>query len=683
MNLFRKLSRRRRACAACVLCALAPALRAQPAPPPPPSTTLDKVIVTGNPLGHEHVAAPVSVLSGRELMLRRGSTLGDTLNGLPGVSASSFGPNASRPVIRGLDGDRVRILSNAGASLDASSLSFDHAVPIDPLVVERVEVLRGPGALLYGGGAIGGVVNTIDNRIPREPIREANGALELRLGGAERERGGAALAETGDGRHAMHVDVFGRETDDLRVPRFVPVDAAGAALPPADRVRNSAARTRGGAWGGALFFDGGRAGLALDTYDSRYGTPAEPDIGIEMKRDHLGLALDAGGGSGVLRALRASANRTVYRHREIEGDGTVGTTFDSSGNELRVELDHAPLGSVRGTLGLQWEDVDFAALGEEAFVPSTRTRRDALFALEETAWRGGRLSAGLRLERVRVRSAGDAPGAQEERFGTPAGRRFTLRSASLSNVTPLGEAWTFTVALNASERAPTAFELFADGVHAATGTFERGDPALSVERGRQLDVALAWAEGDDRLRLGVFAARYARFIALQATGASVEVPDEGPVAEFAFRASRARLAGIEIEGHRGLVGGPWRLAASGKLDVTRATNADTGEPLPRMAPLRILLGLDAEHGPWGARIELDHAARQSRVPSTDTPTPGYTLVNLAATRRFAIGDNDGVVYVKVGNLGDRLAYSASTAQTVRGLAPLAGRSVKLGVRVAF
>ena len=255
-----------------------------------PSAPLSSsVLITGNPLGRERLAAPTSVLSGDELVLRRGSTLGDTLDGLPGVSSSYFGPNANRPVIRGLDGDRVRVLSNEGASLDASSLSFDHAVPIDPLIVQRIEVLRGPAALLYGGSAIGGVVQALDNRIPRAPLKGLTGSAELRLGGAARERGGALVLDAGNAAAAVHVDVFSRETADLRVPRFVP-QAEGEALPVASTVANSASRTRGGALGASLFFDRGFVGLSLDTYDSDYGVVVEPDITIKMKRTRLGLA---------------------------------------------------------------------------------------------------------------------------------------------------------------------------------------------------------------------------------------------------------------------------------------------------------------------------------------------------------------------------------------------------------
>ena len=232
---------------------------------PAAATATATVVVTGNPLRQADPAAPTTTLSDEALVTRRASTLGETLDGLPGVASSGFGPNASRPVIRGQDGDRIRVLSNAGASMDASALSFDHAVPLDPLVIERLEVLRGPAALLHGGGAIGGVVNAIDHRIPRSPADGLSGALELRGGGAASERGASALVEGGADGLAWHADAFARRTDDLNVPRF---DADGERR---DRVRNSASAAQGGAIGAARVWADGFAGASLDTYRNHYG----------------------------------------------------------------------------------------------------------------------------------------------------------------------------------------------------------------------------------------------------------------------------------------------------------------------------------------------------------------------------------------------------------------------------
>ena len=658
---------------------------APPSATPAEAVVLPDVVVTGNPLRSSTSPAPVSVLAGDELVLRRASSLGETLNGLPGVSSSWFGPNANRPVIRGLDGERVRVLSNAGASLDASTLSFDHAVPIDPLFVERVEVLRGPGALLYGGSAVGGVVNALDNRIPKVRLNGVTGAAELRLGGAESERGGAALVEAGNGDFAIHADAFGRRTSDLRVPRHAPVED-GTTLDEATRVRNSAARTHGGSLGASWTFATGHVGVAADTYDSKYGVVAEPDVLIRMKRDHIGVSAEARELGSAIRAARLQLNHTDYQHEEIEGSGEIGTTFKTAGTEARVELEHAALGPLRGLVGGQFENFDFSALGEEAFVPSTRTRRQALFVTEELDWALGTLSAGVRFEHARVSSAGDVDPA-EPKFGAPAERSFSLRSASIGNLWKFTPQWSLATTFSASERAPTSFELYANGVHAATGAFEVGDPGLAVERGNNIDVAVEWKSGKDHLRIGAYSARFSRFITLEATGADVaqigEDGEEESFPEYAFRSVRARLHGIEIEGRHRLVSSPWSLDLSGKLDLTRARNADTGEALPRIAPMRITLGLDTGIGPWTGRIEFEHAAEQDRVPATDSRTPGYNFVNLALTRQFNWGAARALWFVKLSNAGDKLAYNAGTIETVRGLAPLPGRSLKTGLRVDF
>ncbi len=682
--------------AAAVLAAgLNSAVFAQTAPANP--AALEKVIVTGNPLGSSEIASPVSVLAGDALVIKRASTLGETLNGMPGVSSTSFGPNAARPVIRGLDGDRVRILSNAGASLDASSLSYDHAVPIDPLIVERLEVLRGPGALLYGGSAVGGVVNALDNRIPKERLNGMSGVAELRFGGAERERGGAALVEAGNGQFAAHVDVFGRNTSDLAVPRYVPVED-GIALPSTTRVRNSASSTRGGAAGASVFFGPSRVGVSLDTYDSTYGTVVEPDVVIKMKRDHFALSSEFKGLTGPFSAVRLQFNNTRYQHQEVNGQGEVGTTFKTSGNELRAEAEHVAWGSLRGVWGMQLEDVAFSALGDEAFVPTTRTQKQGIFALEELSWAGGLLSAGLRTERAQVDSEGDADPSQPK-FGDALQRKFSLRSASLANVAKLNALWTLTGTLSHSQRAPTSFELYANGVHAATGTFERGDVGLSAERSNNLDVALRWKSGADHLSLGMFAAQFSNFISLEASGATVQEPDGqggfNNFPEYLFKPVRARLNGVEVEGQKRLLtrgpseasrgsNGAFTLDLSGKLDYTRAVNLDTSEPLPRVAPLRISLALEAASGPWAARAEVNHSSRQSRVPSTDVPTAGYALVNFSVTRRFTVlGQSDALWFFKLNNAGNTLAYSAGAIPSVRDLSPLAGRSFKTGVRLVF
>ena len=647
------------------------------------------VVITGNPLGRDAVAQPASVLSGAGLTLRRAGTLGETLDGLPGVAASGFGPNSSRPVIRGLDGDRVRLLDNGGVSVDASSLSFDHAAATDPLVAERIEVLRGPAALLYGGSATGGVVNSIDNRIPRAPATGLSGRAEVRLGGAAAERSAAAVVEGGAGRWAWHADVFGRRASDLRVPRYTPVED-GTELDPATRVRNSAARSSGGAVGGGWVSDQGYLGASVETSRNRYGVTVEPDVFIRMQRDRLALAGEWRALPGPFTQVTAQASHTKYSHEEVEGSGEVGTTFKSSGDDLRLQARHAPLGPLTGVVGLQTENMDFSALGEEAFVPGTRTRSSALFALEEMNAGPAVLGFGARLERVRVASEGDAPDAAEPRFGAAAERRFTPRSAALSARVGGNEGWQASIAVGHTERAPAYYELFANGVHIATAAYERGDKTLPVESSRHVELGGGWASGPHHVKASLFSTRFSRFISLDATGADIVVPGEGGepdslVPEYAFRAVRARLQGFEIEGRTrvmGAAGAGFALDLTAGLDTARGDKLDSGEPLPRLAPQRLRAGVEAQGEGWRVGLGVRHHARQSRVPATDTATPGHTTVDLWARGALPLG-MDSTWFAKLSNLGDELATNAATIATVRGLSPAAGRALTVGVQARF
>ncbi len=665
---------------AAAMAAALPALAQQQAPATP------SVVITGNPLGSNDVATPTSVLSGDTLVLRRGSSLGETLDGLPGVSSSYFGPNANRPVIRGQDGDRIRVLSNAGASLDASSLSFDHAVPIDPLVVERIEVLRGPAALLFGGSAVGGVVNAIDNRIPKATLPKVSGAAELRAGGAARERGASALVEGGSNGFALHADAFARRTDDLAVPAFDRPLGNGS-TERRTRVANSASQAQGGALGGSMVWEHGYLGASVDAYRNKYGIVAEDDFTIHMRRDKLSLAAELRSPGGLFTVVNAQAGSANYQHQEIAGGGAVGTTFKTRGSDARLEGVHRAIdwagGRIDGTLGLQLESSRFSALGNEAFVPSTSTQQAAAFLLERWTWSGGNLSAGLRAERVCVASEGDVPGAAAQ-FGPAQSRSFTPKSASLGAVLNLAPQWQLTSSLSVTERAPTSYELYANGVHAATSAYERGNPQQRQERGRNLDVGLAWRDGANKATLSVFDARFTNYIALAATGEPNFVNDGGdslPV--FAFQGVRARLHGFEAASTWRALDGATKVDVDAKLDLVKGRNQSSAEPLPRLAPMRTTLALNVAQGAWTTRVEVQRAERQTKVPSTDAATAGWTLLNLSASYTLNLGERDVLLFAKLQNATNALAYSASTIATVRPLAPLPGRALSLGMRLTF
>lgn len=635
---------------------------------------LKEVTITGNPLGTE-LAAPTTQLSGERLLLRSQGTLGETLNNTPGVSSTYFGPNASRPVIRGLDGDRIRILSNSGAALDASSLSYDHAVTADPISIQRIEVLRGPGALLYGGNAIGGVVNLIDNRIPTEPLQGVTGKVDLGLATGNRERGAGALVEGGNDRIGLHVDMFDRSTRDVRVPASLGCTKDGTTSF-ARRICNSAADTRGGAVGGSLFFDKGYLGASASTYRSDYGTVAEDEVTIGMKSNRYALEGEVRDLGGWLQSIKAHASHTDYAHTEFDA-GEPGTVFRNRGNDFRIEARHAKLGALDGVVGMQGESSRFSADGEEAFAPHSRTRANALFAYEElgTAW--GKLTFGARMEDVKVESQGNP---LVPRF-TPAGRNFRPASFAMGALWKLAPQWQLTGNLARSERAPKDYELFADGPHVATGAYEVGNPALEKERSVTVDLGAEWKKGHHNFKLNAFASRFDNYIALTSTG-SVR---EGGLPEFQYQGVRARFHGVEASGNLRLMDGPSQLDLELRGDVVRATNASTGEPLPRIAPARAGAALAWSQGPWGARVGFDHAARQSRVPNGELSTDAYTLWNAALTYQMTAGPANLLWYARLDNAGDRLAYSATSilTQTAPGKSPLPGRSLKVGLRASF
>lgn len=646
---------------------------------------LQTQVVTGNPLGSSQWAAPTTVLEGDDLTLQQHGSLGETLNKQPGVSSSYFGPGASRPIIRGLDGDRIRILRNGVGALDASSLSYDHAVPLDPVNVERVEIVRGPAALLYGGSAIGGVVNTFDNRIPTEAIDGIHGAGELRYGGADTTRSSAGKLEAGDGTFALHLDANARAFNDLKIPGY----ARDRHAPAGDdddqkkgRLGNSSGRQDGGAVGGSYTWDDGYAGLSYSNYDANYGSPAEQDVRIRMKQDHYAFASEIRNLQGPFSSLKLNAGYTDYQHSEIEG-GEVGTTFKNKGYEARIEARHVPIGPLNGVIGAQVNRNEFSALGEEAFVPQTDTNSGAVFILEELqATDRLKLSLGGRLERTAV----DPNAKGNERFeAADRSKTFTAGSLSSGAVFTLTPIWSLAATLGYTERAPTFYELYANGAHVATGTYELGNSNLSKEKAVSSDLALRFDNGTHTGSVGVFYSHFSNYIGLLGTGRTLNdegEPDANGIPEYTYSGVRARFTGFEASDH-------WKLGESayGKFalelsgDYTRATNLDTGEALPRIAPLRLSSGLLWELDRWQARVDVEHASNQGRVPDNESGTHGYTTLGASAGYHFDVGSSQWLAFVKGDNLTNQTVRYASSI--LRDIAPAPGRGIEVGLRTTF
>lgn len=698
---------RRLAAPLAALAATAPAaLMAQPMP-----TQLAPVVVTGNPLGQATPMAPADAVLGTELLLRRQGSLGATLDGLPGVSATGFGPNASRPVIRGQDGDRIRVLSNGAALGDASALSFDHAVPVDPLVVDRIEVLRGPAALLYGGSAIGGVVNLIDGRIDRERLFDARGGISGRVslsaatGDAARRAG--LLLDGGTDRYTLHVDASTGTQRDTRVPLALACTQGGV-TETAPRLCNSAGRNDGLGLGATLHLDRGYIGLSYARDARGYGTVAEDEVTIGMAQRQFTLEGEWRAPGAAVERWRWQFSRHLYTHTEFDA-GVAGTVFGQNGRELRVQAEHRALAGWKGVVGVQLDRSSFAADGAEAFAPHSLTRANALFVHEERETGWGRLSVGARSESVQVSSLGNA---LVPRFAL-GDRRFNPLSVAFGALVNGLTGWQFTGNLARVQRAPKDYELYADGPHIATGAYEIGDPTAGVERSVHADVGVRWQQGPIRASVNLWTSRFANYLSLEGTDfandagnaggvrASASVTDCGDgtsvasgcvddvLTELAYRQVRARFSGLEAAGQ-------WRLAegaalAGGTLDLAwradlvRATNLGTGQPLPRIAPARIGATLVWTRGAWGARLGADRWAAQNRVPAAQAPVAGYTLWHAALTHRVRLAGSEVTAFARLNNATDRLASSASSilTQTVPGKVPLAGRSLTVGLQAAF
>jgi iron complex outermembrane recepter protein len=638
--------------------------------------------ITGNPLGagSDDLVVPVSVLNGRELSLTRESTIGETLKGTPGVSSTYFGPNASRPVIRGMDGDRVRIMQNGVGALDASALSPDHAVAVDPLIAEQIEVIRGPATVLYGAGAVGGVVNVIDHRIPKEPLNGVMGRGETRFGGANNERSGAAVIDVGNGTFAIHADVYTRRTDDLSIPNSAQnklINSGKADHVNNGKLANSGAKSDGGAFGASLTFDKGHVGVSYSEFNNFYGTVAEPSVKVDMKSKRWDLSSEVHHLDTFIERIKFRMAFTDYKHQEID-DGTIGTTFLNKGVESTLEAGHAKIGNLSGVIGLQTQNTRFSALGDEAFVPSTHTSSQGIYLYEELPIERLKLSAGGRIDKTTVKSAGggpDDPNTLLPKFGDASSKQFTPKNLSAGALLSIDEQWGIATNLTHTERAPTQNELFSNGPHIATNQYEIGNQNLNVEKANGLDAQIRWKNLKHSFNLGGFYTKFDNFINVYNTGVMIDGLKEANTIGVP-----AVFLGFEAQGKFRIYEGVGDLDLNVRGDYVRATNEITDTPLSRIAPMRIGTGLDYKLGDFSSKIDVLHGFKQDRVATNELATDGYTLVNATISYRFKTALNLEA-FAKARNLLDEDIRDHSSF--LKEIAPMGGRSVLFGLRGEF
>jgi iron complex outermembrane receptor protein len=627
-------------------------------------------------------------------------SIGETLASQPGVSASSFGPTASRPIIRGLSGERVRVLVDGIGSLDLSASDPDHAVAINPLTAERIEVLRGPSALLYGSSAIGGVVNVIDTRIPRRlPVGPvAVDALATYASAANERSGNLAVDVPLGGNFVAHADGSYSEYDDLHIGGYVlsePLrEQALASSDPAiralaglkDKLPNTAGRTDDAAVGLAYVDGGLNVGLSYNHHDARYGVPIRYslDPAVEPEAPTIDAHQDRGDArvnvpiGGFFDIFEFRGGISKYHHDEIEEDGSVGSSFFSNGGEMRADLVQANRGGWGGTSGIQYLDTDARIRGEEKYLPDSTNRQLGLFTMQSIVSGPVRFEAGFRVEFAKLHADADA---QIAASGGPIGaapitRDFTPVSASIGANYDFASGWRAGLALSHSERAPAIDELFSNGPHGGSQQFLVGNPDLAKERSNSAELSVHRTSGPVHIQGSLYYSRFESFIFQAPTDA---VADGLPV--YVYDQGNADYYGFEVQSDARF-GRSFGIDWGGELvaDAVRATIENFG-PAPLIPPLRVLGAVTGSRGQVDGRLEVEHAFAHDRTAPNETDTPGYTLVNASLDWHPFAANPELTLSLQANNLFDVDARRSTSV--LKDFAPLAGRDIRLTARMKF
>lgn len=634
-------------------------------------TTPRDVIVTANPFGTD-TPTIVAKIDRRTILETGGANIGDVLAGVPGISTTSFAPGASRPIIRGQDFARVRILDNGTSSGDVSDVGPDHGIPIDPLSAQSIEVVRGAATLRYGSQAIGGVVNILNNRVPTTlPTRPLGGELTGAYDSVSRTGEGSALAEARVGNIALHADGFYRDSGDYDIP--------------GGRQPNSFFRGHGENAGATVFFganNDSRIGAAIEQYNAKYGVPSDTTF-LDLRQTKVLTRSSFALGQGLLRSLNVDATYADYIHDEKDPDGTILDTFKNKEVDGRAELLFGPIGAVQNSaLGIEIQHRDFSALGDAAtYLLPTRTDSQAGYLFTDTPIGDAfHLQVAGRVERVRVR-------------GTPASndattRNYTPLSGSIGALYDFNHAVKLGLTFSSTGRAPLITELFARGAHDGPNTFETGDPRLRIERANSLEATLRVNSDRFRFEGSLYSSWFRNYIYGQLTGRTCDedgncvADDSEDFRELFYRQRGAWFRGAEAEAHLAVYkNGTSSFELRGLADYTHATLNNSGGNVPRIPPYRVGGGVNYQSDLFDAGVLFVHAGRQNKFGAFDTPTPGYNqLTAQAAIRPFS--QYPKIQLAVVGqNLTDDVQRNAAALNKDQVILP--GRNVRVVLRVGL
>ncbi|CAM3007721.1 outer membrane protein [Pseudoalteromonas atlantica] len=697
-------------------------------------TSVETVVVYASAL-HKNsleMISPVSVLSGDELKNKSKATLGETLKGLPGVNASYFGPVSSSPIIRGLDGPRVKITQNGLDASDASRIGPDHATSSDSLAAEQIEVLRGPSTLLYGSGAIGGVVNVVDNRIPTSNLDDLTGAAEYSHDTVSNSNTVAAKLETGNDGFNFHFDGTKRSGDDYETPTFNITDEDGD-VETHNSVENTFIDSDTFNVGTSYVGDHLTVGFSYGSIETDYGIPGhehhdhdhegeteeehddhadeeeEESVYAHLEQDRwqglISYALD----NNWIENINLRVGYTDYKHSEIE-DGAIGTTFKNETTEARLNVEHK-LAQWHGMMGYHYSESDYDAIGEEAFTPASVTTTHALYLLEEREFGDVTLELGARIEDYEITStiteSEHAHDHDEEEDHDEGEEESIAYSESFTNVSAsAGAIWQYTpgqsvaLSLSHSERAPLSAELLSNGLHIATGTYELGlgyhiednevhfEPEdIKQEKSTNLDFSFRRFSGDFGYTVNFFYNDIKNFYYQQNTGLVYDEEDglesaigahDDAVAVYQFASKDAELYGVEFDVH-------YQIDPNAMVkvfgDSTRAKLKDDEGNLPRIPANKLGSELQYNVGDLQLTLTGTHYFEQDNINAYETKTDGYTIVDAQANYQLSLGAIDTQLYLNVDNITDELGFVHSSF--IKDKAPLPGRNFRFGIRGYF
>ena len=673
-----------------------------------PIVELDALTIESSPLGTKSNKSTQawSVLTDKELERAKGTTIAETLMDTPGVSQTHFGPSANRPIIRGMDKFRVRVLQNGTDSFDVSAQSEDHAVPIDPLMVDRIEILRGSSALLHGGSAIGGVVNVIDRSIPTSPYDSPGASLRSSYNSVNDGWNYGAMAFGGSDKLSFQINGFKRDYNDYDAPSFYTEDHHdGSVEGPFNKVKNSHGVSSSVGLGGSYILDSGFAGFSFSSYENDYGVPGEHAVNetlIEMKNDRFEFRSEIEvSDSDWLTGIDLNIGYGDYKHSESgfeEENGTrdwhTHSTYLREGFEGRIAFNHET-GDLRGVFGLHGIFDEFKIQGEESIlgglskptannpaISSEDSSKIALFLIEEYDLNEDTtLNAGIRWESI-----------DRDYESTISDREDTTFSASGGVSHDLGEIWNLSGNVNYSERAPDTAELYSDGAHHATESFEIGNPNLDTESAVGVEIIVRKTVGKVTGQFSAFHTKYDNYVFLEELEPEVERDTEGNLGPFApgveglpvkeYEAVKAEFQGIEVEIDWLALENPgWDLLLSFYGDTIRGKNETEGGNLSRIPASRLGLGFEVIQEKLDFGLKFTRSFKQDKLGHHEEETPAYSILNAFASYDVSFGDSVGELFVKGSNLTDELAYNH--ASVLKQFSPLPGRSVEIGLKFDF